>query len=90
MTDPPVPEVKLTPTNSVSRTEDDLKEMLVAGLDSGEQSSVSKTTSSYQPTVAANLPQTADTTDGSAGFNSGGDVADITSDGKQLLYSLHI
>jgi len=80
LTDPPVPEVKLTPTNSVSRTEDDLKEMLVAGLDSGEQSSVSKTTSSYQPTVAANLPQAADTTDGSAGFNSGGDVADITSD----------
>ena len=60
--------------------------MLLKGLDGN------KASSEFQEQPSSNLPRAADTTDGSAGFNSGGDVADITSDGMLLsmLHVLHI
>ena len=86
LTNPPVPEVKMH-AKPVSRTEDDLKKMLVTGLDDDKSSSMSTPTSSeYQKQSTTIVPKAAETTDGSAGFNSGGDVADITSDGKYILF----
>ena len=72
------------PRNSISKTKDDLKNMLLSGLDDN------KALSESQQSSSAILPRAADTTDGSAGFNSGGDVADITSDGKPLTTLLFV
>ncbi len=76
LTVPPVPVVK-------AKTEDDLKALLLGGLDDPKPSStVTKKSVPYESPVK--YAQAGSTTDGSGGFNSGGDVADITSDGNYL------
>ena len=72
----------------MAKTEDDLKNLLLDGLDE-EVKSLPPSSPAPPGLSSTALPRAEDTTDGSGGFNSGGDVADITSDGKLItLYTL--